>query len=70
MFLNRDFVVLIMLGKDSGSCRHACIYCEDGTPWKNPSKLNTFGSLKKWNEVVFRYINSDPFIHLYVVVGG
>ena len=45
------FSVLIMLGKDSGACRHACPFCEDGTPWKNPSKLNTLGSLLKWHEV-------------------
>jgi hypothetical protein len=44
-------MVLIMLGKDSGSCRHACIYCEDGTPWKTPSKLNTLGSLQKWHDM-------------------
>jgi hypothetical protein len=42
-------MVLIMLSKDSGSCRHACIYCEDGTHWNTPSKLNFFGSLQKWH---------------------
>ena len=44
-------IVLLLLGKDSGSCRHACIYCEDGAPWSNPSKLNTLGSLQAWHEM-------------------
>ena len=47
----------MMLGKDSGSCRHASIYCEDGTPWINlDSSLDTLGSLDNWHEVSFIYI--------------
>lgn len=44
-------IVLVLLGKDSGSCIHACPFCEDGKPWKSTgSKLNTIGSLQKWHE--------------------
>ena len=50
--LKSAYLVLILLGKDSGSCRHACPYCEDGAPWNTPSRLNTLGSLLSWHEVV------------------
>ena len=44
-------MILLILGKDHGSCRHACPYCEDGSPWNTASKLNTLGSLHRWHEL-------------------
>jgi len=43
-------MVLVMLGKDSGACRHACPYCEGCAPWTEASPMNTLGSLQDWHE--------------------
>ena len=52
--------VLVMLGKDSGACRHACPYCEGCAPWTEASPMNTLGSLQDWHEVCF--VNIPQFI--------
>ena len=43
-------MILIIIGKDQASCRHACPYCEDKAPWTSHSHLNTLGSLRAWHK--------------------
>ena len=43
-------IVLMLLGKDSGACRHACPYCESCSPWDTVQVPNSLISLKNWHK--------------------